>query len=143
MKRSLLLLAVPCLLAAAPAYAQLSVSNAWIRYLLPSVPAGGYMTLHNDSESDAILTGASSPDCGTLMLHKSEDKSGTEMMVKVDSIKVPAHGEVKFEQGGYHLMCMKPNMKLDERVPVTLKFKDGTALLLTMPVYGPAGPRGQ
>ncbi|MGE4481237.1 copper chaperone PCu(A)C [Acidocella sp.] len=148
MKRSALIFALPILLGAASAASaqtgpQVSVSNPWIRYLLPSVPAGGYLTLHNNGTSPAVLTGASSSACGTLMLHKSENKSGTEIMVKVDSITVPAHGEVSFSEGGYHLMCMKPNMKLGEHIPVTLKFQDGTALLLTMPVYGPSGPSGQ
>lgn len=148
MKRSFLLLALPLLLGAAtPASAQasanVSATNPWMRYLLPNVPAGGYLTLHNNGGSPAELTGANSPACGTLMLHKSENDSGMSMMVMVPSITIPAHGEVSFAEGGYHLMCMKPDMKLGERIPVTLTFKDGATLLLTMPVYGPAGPGNQ
>lgn len=143
MKRFLMLFALPVLLGAAAPGPQMSVSNPWIRYLLPSVPAGGYLTLHNNGGDPAVLTGASSPACGTLMLHKSENNGGTSVMVMVPSITVPAHGEVSFSEGGYHLMCMKPQMKLGERIPVTLNFKDGSALLLTMPVYGPAGPGTQ
>ncbi len=144
MKRSLMLLALPMLLgAAAPATQQVTATNPWMRYLLPNVPAGGYLTLHNNGDSPAVLTSASSPACGTLMLHKSEDMSGMSMMVMVPSITVPAHGAVSFSEGGYHLMCMKPDMKLGERIPVTLSFQDGSALLLTMPVYGPSGPGGQ
>ena len=43
---------------------------------------------------------------------------------------VPAHGTLKFAPHGYHLMCMKPSadMKAGNRVPVTLRFKDGATL---------------
>ncbi len=139
MKRSLLLLALPVLLGAA-APAGVTAENPWMRYLLPNIPAGGYLTLHNDGNNPAVLTGASSPACGTLMLHKSEDMSGMSMMVMVPSITVPAHGSVSFAEGGYHLMCMQPKMKLGDKISVTLTFQDGSALPVTMPVYGPAGP---
>jgi len=114
-----------------------TASKPWIRYLLPSIPAGGYMTLHNSGTADAILTSAASPDCEMLMLHKSSDSSGMAMMMDVQTVTVPANGSVTFAPGGYHLMCMQPKMTLGERVPVSLTFQDGSTLLLTMPVYGP------
>lgn len=138
-KRLLVLSALPVLLGAA-APAGISAQNAWIRYLLPSVPAGGYLTLNNASDYPVVLTGASSPACGSLMLHKSETMSGMAMMVKVPSITVPAHGNVSFAEGGYHLMCMQPAMKLGDKISVTLTFQDGSTLPLSVPVYGPAGP---
>ena len=134
-----MLLALPVLLGAA-APAGVTAEHPWMRYLLPNIPAGGYLTLRNDAGTPAVLTGASSPACGALMLHKSEDVSGMAMMAMVPSITIPAHGAVSFAGGGYHLMCMKPKMKLGERVPVTLNFQDGATLALTMKVYGPAGP---
>ena len=139
MKRFVIALALPVLLGAA-APAGISVENPWMRYLLPSVPAGGYLTLHNNGDLPAILTGASSPACGMLMLHKSEDSGGMSMMVMVPSITIPAHGDVSFSEGGYHLMCMKPTMKLGEKISVTLSFQDGSTLPVTMPVFGPSGP---
>ncbi len=151
MKRSLMLLALPLLLGAAapdtttpqPAPASVHAQKAWFRYLLPSVPAGGYMTLTNSGDTTTKLVKASSPACGTLMLHKSENNGGTSMMVMVKSITIPAHGQVSFAEGGYHLMCMQPNMKVGDKVGVTLTFDDGAALLLMVPVYGPGGPASQ
>ncbi len=143
MRRSFALtLAAFYVLGAASAAAQTSpvtVQKPWMRYLLPSIPAGGYMTLTNDSAADIILTAASSPACGMLMLHKSEDNSGMAMMMDVPSVVVPAHGSVTFSPGGYHLMCMQPAMKPGDKVTVTLTFKDGTTLPVTMPVYGATG----
>ena len=134
-----MLFILPVLLGAAPPVG-VTAQNPWMRYLLPSVPAGGYLTLRNDSDNPAVLTGASSPACGSLMLHQSETMSGMSRMVMVPSVTVPAHGTVSFAEGGYHLMCMKPTMKLGDKISVTLTFQDGSTLPLTMPVYGPSGP---
>lgn len=114
-----------------------TVSQPWMRYLLPSIPAGGYMVLKNNGTADLVLTGASSPACGVLMLHKSEDNSGMSMMMDVQDVTVPAHGSVTFTSGSYHLMCMQPKMTVGAEIPVSLVFKDGSELNLTMQVYGP------
>jgi copper(I)-binding protein len=133
-----------CLFACLPLTAlagtpNVTVKNPWIRYLLPNIPAGGYMVLQNSGDGDAVLTSASSPDCGSLMLHKSQDNSGMATMMGVQSVTVPAKGKVSFTQGGYHLMCMQPKMQVGQRVPVTLNFQGGFSVLLTMPVYGASG----
>jgi copper(I)-binding protein len=116
-----------------------TVAKPWMRYLLPSIPAGGYVTLQNSSDTPAVLTGASSPACGMLMLHQTQDMSGMAMMMDVPSVTVPAHGSVSFSPGGYHLMCMQPVMKPGTTVQVTLKFQDGSALAVAMPVFGATG----
>ena len=120
-----------------PALPVLHAQTPWFRYLLPNLPAAGYLVLQNTGSGKAILTGASSPDCGSLMLHQSQEKSGMSSMSMVSDITVPAHGSVIFAAGGYHLMCMQPKMKVGQRVPFALHFKDGAVLLLMAPVYGP------
>jgi copper(I)-binding protein len=107
-----------------------------MRYLLPNLPAAGYMVLRNDGDADAVLTGAASPACGMLMLHKSANDSGMEMMMDVQSVTVPAHGSVSFAPGGFHLMCMQPIMKVGDKLRVTLQFQDGSKLVAVLPVYG-------
>jgi copper(I)-binding protein len=123
----------------AAAQQTVTVQKPWMRYLLPSVPAAGYLTLRNDGGADVVLTGAASPACGMLMLHKSEDSSGMAMMMEVPAVTVPAHGSVSFAPGGYHLMCMTPRMKIGQTVNITLIFKDGSKLPAALPVYGPQG----
>ncbi|MGH7056997.1 MAG: copper chaperone PCu(A)C [Acetobacteraceae bacterium] len=118
----------------------LSVQHSWFRYLDAEVPAGGYLTLRNDSATPAELTAASSPACGKLMLHESVSHNGVDTMHPVASITVPAHGTFAFSPGRYHLMCMHPKMRIGENVPVTLRFKVGKTLTATFPVFGPAGP---
>ncbi len=119
----------------------LSVTNPWFRFIIPSVPAAGYFTLTNAGHEMHVLTGASSPACGTLMMHKSMSADGEDQMVMVTSLDVPPNGAVTFGPGGYHLMCMQPSkdMKVGARVPVTLMFADGTKLSQDFSVHGVGG----
>jgi len=131
-----LLLLVPGI---ACAGSPLTVTKPWMRYLLPSVPAAGYMVLQNDGSFDVVVTGASSPQCGMLMLHKSTDDSGMAMMMDVQSMTVPAHGSIALAPGGYHLMCMQPVMKVGDKVAVTLTLQGGARVDVVLPVYGAQG----
>jgi periplasmic copper chaperone A len=127
--------------------ADLTVTNAWMRALPASVPSGGYFTLHNPGNNPTVLTGASSPACGMLMLHKTSDMNGTSGMsgmVRMDDVSevdVPARGTLSFSPGGYHLMCMNASalLKPGATVPVTLTFKDGSSLKALFAVRNAAG----
>lgn len=120
---------------------ELSVTNAWIRALPRSVPSGGYFTLHNGGAKKAVLTGAESPGCGMLMLHRSENKGGMGSMMDVTSVDVAAGETVKFTPGGYHLMCMdaKPQIRPGNSVPVTLSFGDGRRLTVDFRIRSATG----
>ncbi|MDE1938926.1 MAG: copper chaperone PCu(A)C [Alphaproteobacteria bacterium] len=121
--------------------AGLTVSNGWMRKLPANLPAAGYFDLHNGGDKTASLTGASSPACGMLMLHKSEDIGGTEHMSDVASVDVTAGATVKFTPGGYHLMCMQPGptLQIGGKVPVTLEFLGGIKITADFAVRNAAG----
>ena len=132
MKRAVTILAIAAGLSALtiPAEAagpDVSISDAWMRVIVPSRPAAGYFKLENMSDEAVDLTAASSPGCGMLMLHQSVHENGMDKMMMVKSIAVPAHSKVEFAPGGYHLMCMSPSadLKPGASVPVTLKFASG------------------
>jgi periplasmic copper chaperone A len=137
------LAAAALLLAAGGANAAsgLTLTDTWMRFLASTLPAAGYFTLSNDMDKSMSLVGASSPACGTLMLHHSENVNGEERMVMVKNIPVPAHGKVEFAPGGYHLMCMSPKaaMKVGATVPVTLRFADKTTMTASFPVRSATG----
>lgn len=105
-------------------------SDAWIRVLPGSLPAGGYVILHNDGERPAVLQGASSPAYGNVMLHQSSTETGMGRMRMVDKLEIPAHGQVALAPGGYHLMLMEPGKPVQpgQAVTVTLHFADGSTL---------------
>lgn len=119
----------------------LSLSGQWFRLVLRSLPAAGYFTLANASAVPRSLTGAASPACGSLTLHQSVQQGSEERMAMVPSVTVPAHGQVAFSPGGYHLMCMSPTaaMTPGQSVPVTLRFADGNSFLASFPVRGATG----
>ena len=133
-------LATP-VLAAPVLAANVTIDNPWFRVLPGNLPAGGYFTLHNASQTAVTLTGASSPGCGMLMLHKSSTMNGMASMDDVSSVPVPAGGFVAFAPGGYHLMCMSPTlaMKPGARVPVSLQFADGTRIVSAFAVKNAKG----
>ena len=54
----------------------LALSGPWFRQVMPSLPAAGYFTLSNSGAMEQTLTGAASPACGMLMLHRSVDWNG-------------------------------------------------------------------
>jgi copper(I)-binding protein len=130
MRKRILSAAAIALLATPALAGNLTVSNGWFRALPVNLPSGGYFTLHNGGTANATLTGASSPACGMLMLHKSESMNGMASMMDMPSVPVPAGGNATFAPGGYHLMCMQPTpaMKPGASVPVALLFADGSKL---------------
>jgi hypothetical protein len=117
------------------------VANAWFRWLPAHLPAGGYFELHNGGTKPVTLMSADSPDCGMLMLHKSEQKNGVDRMFDVNAIDVPAGGTLRFAPGGYHLMCMDPGpvMKPGAAVSVRLHFADGSLVTSGFRVRNAAG----
>ncbi|HVP83411.1 MAG TPA: DUF1775 domain-containing protein [Rhizomicrobium sp.] len=107
--------------------APVKITDAWIRALPSGLPAGGYFTLRNEGDKTLELTSASSPSCGMLMLHKSENTGGMSHMSDVTSLKIAPKATLTFAPGGYHLMCMKPKaLKPGDTASVTLKFTDGS-----------------
>lgn len=132
--RPLPLLLLAGLLCAGPTHAadadHVRASDAWIRVLPGNLPAGGYVTLHNDGDQPMTLLGARSSTYASVMLHQSSTRTGMGRMRMVERLDVPAHGEVALAPGGYHLMLMdaaKP-VQPGQTVPVTLQFSDGSTL---------------
>jgi len=129
--RGLVLSALAASLLAMPAMAaDITISDGWFRALPAGLPSGGYFTLHNGGADTVTLTGASSPACAMLMLHKTADMNGMSSMGDVASIPVVAGDTLKFAPGGYHLMCMNPTaaMRPGTKVAVTLEFAGGTKI---------------
>ena len=87
--------------AGTPAFpAGVTVSNGWFRSLPAQLPAAGYFELRNTGKATTALTGAHSPACGMLMLHKSSETGGMSSMADVASVEIPAGGTVRFAPAG-------------------------------------------
>ena len=138
-----LLAAATAAIAAPPAPPDVRVEHAWIRWLPANLPAAGYATIVNDSDGVQRLTGASSPDYESVMLHRSRLAEGDSTMEMVDHLDIPAHGSVKLAPGGYHLMLShaKHALKPGDKVPMRLRFADGSVLQVDFSVL-PANAAG-
>ena len=114
----------------AAAAAHIRASAAWIRVLPGALPAGGYLTLHNDGDQPVALTSASSEAYVHIMLHRSDMTGGMSRMTMVDALTVPAHGAVTLAPGGYHFMLMQARAPVQpgDKLVLTLKFADGSTL---------------
>ncbi len=140
-RRTTILAMLAACASAAAAPPPITITGAWMRALPGGLPAGGYFVLHNQGSAPLALTGASSPACGMLMLHKSDSMSGMAKMEDITHIDVPAGGTLNFAPGGYHLMCMNPTaaMKPGGKVSVTLQFAGGASLTTPFNVRNAAG----
>lgn len=123
-------------LLAGPAHAaDVTVTQGWFRALPPSVPSGGYFTLHNGGAKKITLQAVESPACGMLMMHKSSN-GGMEHVMALDV----APGEtLAFAPGGYHLMCMDSKLKPGVSVPVTFTLGQGAKLVANFAVRSATG----
>lgn len=131
-----LAVAPPAAWAASP---DVAVTGGRMQVLLPSRPAAGYFTLENRGNTPLALSGASAPDCQSLMLHQSTETGGMARMAMVDSVPVPPHGSINFSPGGYHLMCMQPTGVLlthKGTEAVTLHFADGGSVSAPFAIQG-------
>ena len=112
----------------APALAQVTVTDAWVRGTVPGQKAtGAFMSI--TSATDATLVSASSPAAKVVEIHEMAMDGGVMKMRAVDKLSLPAGKPVQLKPGSYHVMLMDITEPLAEgqTVPVTLTFvgKDG------------------
>ena len=135
-----------CLLlfAAAPAWAQVKVENAWARATPPGAKIGaGYMTLRNDSASADKLLSASSPAAAKVETHVTIKEGEISKMRPAKGYDIPAHGAFELKPGGAHLMLvdLKAPLREGERVPLVLRFRHSGEVRVELEVR-PLGATG-
>lgn len=109
---------------AAPAFAQVSIDDAWTRATAPGAKVGaGYMKI--TSTAADRLVGASSPVAARVELHVTEKKGDVMRMREVKAYDIPARGGFELSPGGAHLMLvdLKAPLKEGTKVPMTLRFE--------------------
>ena len=78
----------------------LHISHAVVPASPSPSDASAFMLIENQGTTPDSLTGVSSPDAETVMLHQTTGQ-GMDM---VDGVAIPAGGRVPLAPGGYHLM---------------------------------------
>ena len=126
------------LLSACGAGEKIEAHDAWARAAVQGENSAIYLLLHNHTAEDDELLSASTDAAGIVELHESRMVAGTDMMEMVPqaSVPLPADGEVEFKPGGLHIMLigLTRDLKVGDEISLTLTFKSGLTLSLTVPV---------
>ena len=125
----------------APAQAQVTVKDPWVRATVSAQKAtGAFMQI--TSAQDARLVEASSPVAGVVEVHEMVMEKDVMKMRAVKGLDLPAGKTVELKPGGYHVMLMdlKQQMKEGDTVPVTLVVEGKDKKRSTIEVKAPVKP---
>jgi len=117
--------------------AGVNVEHAWVRMPPPVADtAAAYMTLRNVGDRDVIVDRVSSDVTETAEIHTVLKQGAMMRMSVVNHMSIPAHGVVKLEPGGLHLMLtgLKQELKQGQSVNLAFYFTDGSVLKVVAPV---------
>ncbi|UVW30176.1 copper chaperone PCu(A)C [Massilia sp. H6] len=140
MTRQLLALLAGNLLCAC-AFAQVTVSDAWIRATVPQQKVtGAFMRLQ--SATPARLVAVQAEVAGRAELHEMAMDGQTMRMRRLDAVELPAGKPVNLASGGYHIMLMdlRRQVKDGETVALTLTVQDGAGKRQDVKVSVPVKP---
>ena len=108
----------------------------------PRIPAPAadvaalYLVIVDPDGADDRLLGARS-EIGEAQLHETREQGGRVAMRRAQGgLPVPAHGELRLEPGGAHIMLtgLRRPLRVGERVRVTLEFERAGRVALEVPV---------
>lgn len=139
MKRILLLtLALIFLLSACGSGEVIEAHDPWARPAMQGENGAVYLLLHNHTTTDDELLSVTTDVAKSVSIHETMTMQGSDMteMQPRDSVPVPADGEVEFKPGGLHIMLVNltRDLKVGDQFDVTLTFKSGLTLKVTIPV---------
>ncbi|MBJ6121510.1 copper chaperone PCu(A)C [Sphingomonas sp. BT553] len=122
--------------------AAIEADHAWVR--LPAVegrPGSGYFTLHGGAAATTLVAVSTDYAIRTEM-HESMMSGGMATMAKIDSIPLPAGGEVTFQPGGRHLMLfgVSRDLKPGDNTLLTFTFADGSRIQRKAVAVGAGDP---
>jgi periplasmic copper chaperone A len=123
-------------LAAMPAQAQVTVSDAWVRATVTGQKStGAFMLLR--SSTDTTLVGVASAVAKAAELHEVRNDGGLMRMRPMDALELPAGKLVELRPGGYHVMLLdlSETLRAGSTVPLTLTFqgRDGGRTTVSVP----------
>ncbi len=139
------LLATLLTVAAAAAFGQTTVKDAWVRGTVPQQKATGLFAQITSAKGGRLVS-AASPVAGVVEIHEmAMDGSVMKMRALPNGLDLPAGKAVELKPGGYHVMLMdlKQPLKAGDSVPLTLVVeaadKTRETLTLSVPVKALAG----
>jgi len=118
-------LAIASLALAGQAFAQVDVSQAWVRATVAQQKATGAF-LQLKAKRDSRLVEAHSKAAGVVEVHEMVMDGSTMKMRAVPALELPAGQLVELKPGGLHVMLMdlKQPIKAGDKLVLTLVFED-------------------
>ncbi len=120
--------------------AGVTVQDAWVRAMPPGArTSAAFLTLHNGDDRPHALVGAASDVARLVELHTHLHDHGVMRMRPVARIAIPAHGSVRLQPGGYHIMLidLRHPIRAGDSVALTLRLEDGSTLAVQAEARGP------
>lgn len=138
-------LALLFLLSSVQAWAEPAVqaSAAWLRAMPPGqVNSAAYMILHNHTAAALRVVAVSSPAARSVEVHESRQVDGMWQMRRLESLALPAGGEVALEPGGAHLMVfgLNPTPAAGDTICFELQLDNGDTVLVDAQVRKSGSP---
>lgn len=129
------------LLAAAPAWSQVTVDQPWVRGTVAAQKVtGAFMTL--TAAKNSRLVAVSSPVAGTVEVHEMKMVDDVMRMRQIPALELPAGKPVALTPGGYHLMLfqLKQQLKDGDKVPLVLEIEDAAKVRSSIKVEAVVKP---
>lgn len=116
--------------------AALTLEDGWVKAADEGMTAA-FGTLRNDTGSDIVITGGTSPVAGAAETHIMETgDDGVMVMAEApDGLTVPAGGTLSLDPGGAHLMLMDlaEEVRAGDDVEIVVSTRDEQEVTLTVP----------
>ena len=128
---------------ALPAFADVTVSDAWIRSTVPGQKvASAFMRIV--SNADTALVGATTPSAKFVEIHHMTKEGNVMKMKAIDQLPVPAEKPIELTPTGYHMMLfeLKAPLNPGDKVPLTLIFENRGGRKLSVDVEATVRPLG-
>lgn len=136
--RALLILCLALLSAPSFACKGVQVIDGWIRQAPPGAHVmAGYVELKNTGTRSRVIQSITSPAFGAIEIHQTIIKDGESRMLALDDLEIPAHGTIRLEPGGVHLMLFRPRdpqPKLDDQTVLSFACAKGKPIKATFTV---------
>ncbi|MDR5683359.1 MAG: copper chaperone PCu(A)C [Armatimonadota bacterium] len=119
----------------------LEVRRPWARPGNRGANSAIYLEIHNSGGQPDRLVSAATDVARAVELHNTVMDRGMHRMVRVQSIAVPANGEVVLRPGGFHVMLIGLTRRLHvgDRFSLTLRFQRTGRLTVSVEVREQAG----
>lgn len=124
------------LLSACRAKEGIEVRDAWARTSTQGANSAVYFVIQNHNAETDELIGAASGVADAVEVHESTLEGDVMMMNRVDSVTLDPSAKVEFKPGGLHIMLigLKQDLKINDEIEITLRFKNFEDITIKVPI---------